>query len=146
MFQPRACVLLILVTMPLLATSCVAARPDGLVRLRVPRVTLNGTVVPGAQSSIDIMIDIAEFREAGSPGATLLTRGKHYHVSILTDRPVAILDAELPVAAAGTRFTVVVEEGHEFLRCLVAGLKSGAGPGRLTYRLQCEDVIPPGAP
>jgi hypothetical protein len=141
--RPLAGVLPTLVTVLVLATSCVSAPPEALVRLRVPRVTLNGAVVPGAQSSIDITVDITEFRQGGSPGATLLARGKHYHVSILTDRPVAVLDAELPVAATGTRFTVVVEDGREFLRCLVAGLRSGPAPGSLVYKLQCEDMIPP---
>ena len=57
-----------------------------------------------------------------------------------------MFDVEFPPAhAAPHHFDVKTEDGREFSRCLVTGLKSsGADPSHhLVYALTCEDVSPP---
>jgi len=64
---------------------------------------------------------------------------------VVATAPVAVLDAELPVADTPDRFTVGIEDGRQFSRCLLASLKTdGSGnKRRLTYGLRCENVTTP---
>lgn len=107
-------------------------------------VSVNGTAIPKAVSSIDESQDVTEFR-AGTESSIQLVPGlKRYGVCIAAQGPIAILDAEFPLSASASRFTVQVEDGRRFVRCLAASL-GGEGKGkkrRLTYCLRCEDVQP----
>ena len=77
--------------------------------------------------------------DATLPGA------KRYGVCVVATAPVAVLDAELPLGDTPDRFTVKIEDGREFGRCLLASLKTdGSGnKRRLTDCLRCEAVTIP---
>ena len=102
----------------------------------------------GAVLSGDVLrrrAHICEFRSGGDPAILLLPGAKRYGVCVVASGPVAALDAELPVADTPDRFTVQVEDGRQFGRCLLTSLKAeGSGnKRRLTYCLRCEDVTVP---
>lgn len=121
------------------------SEPDGVRRLpRIGVASLNGVNVRGVHATLDIKVDVAEFREGGTPGVRLIVGVKHYALALHTGRPIAQLDAELPVAAPGTRFTVLLEDGRQFVRCVLAGLTTEHAERVYVYALQCEDVTVPG--
>jgi hypothetical protein len=107
-------------------------------------VAVNGVAIPDARTRLDITVDIAEFREGGNPVALLLQGHKHYVLTVRAPSPVALFDAELPAGPAPNRFSVRVEDGREFTRCLVAGLATRDRPRPFVYALQCENVGVPG--
>lgn len=108
-------------------------------------VSINGVVVPKATSTMDETQDVTEFRAGGDPAILLLPGAKRYGVCVVATAPVAVLDAELPLADTPDRFIVKVEDGREFSRCLLASLKAdGSGnKRRLTYCLRCENITAP---
>ena len=109
-------------------------------------VTVNGIVLQDAQTNLNITIDVIEFREGSDPVVHLTTGKKHYGVSIVSPTPIRMFDVEFPLAhATPQHFSVKIEDGREFSRCLVTGLKSsGADPSHhLIYALACEDVSQP---
>ncbi len=108
-------------------------------------VAVNGAAVPKAASTVEITQDVIEFREGGETSPQVIPGAKRYGVCVVTPSPVAVLDAELPRADTVTRFTVQIEDGRAFGRCLVASLKTegSGGKRRLTYCLRCEDVTTP---
>jgi hypothetical protein len=121
-----------------LATPAAAAAATGA-------VTLDGTALPKARSTIDARVDITEFRQGGDPAIRLLPGPKRYTACIVTPAPVSALDAVLPLGAPSPRFRVGVEDGRVFSDCLLASL-AGDWHGhkrRLTYCLRCENVSTP---
>jgi len=112
-------------------------------------IKVNGIRIDGARSNLNITIDVIEFRQGDDPIAHLTTGKKHYGLSVISSRPVPMFDAELLTSNSEPhQFTVVVEDGREFNRCLVAGLKSaGSDPSHnLAYLLACESVSMPPLP
>ena len=110
-------------------------------------VTVNGTAVPHATSTISTTVDITEFREGGGDRCGRLLSGcKHYAVCVVSPAPVPMLDAVLPQSAAAPSFSVEVEDGREFSQCLLSGLTTtNNGRPTFTYCFKCEDVsAPPG--
>lgn len=111
-----------------------------------PAVVIDGSPLPRATSTLDLAIDIGEFRDGASPDQIrLLPTAKRYGVCIVARDPVPVLDAVFPSSAPAGRFQVTVEDGRAFSKCLVRSLKSeGEGRNRrLTYCLRCEDVTTP---
>jgi len=112
-------------------------------------IKVDGSVIDHARSNLNIVIDVIEFRQ-GDDGLVHLTAGKkHYGLAIVSPRPLPMFDAELPAANPQPHsFTVIIEDGREFSRCLVTGLKSsGADPTHnLSYSLACENVSTPPLP
>jgi hypothetical protein len=117
-------------------------------------VTLNGTPLPKAHSTIDSAIQITEFRSGGDAAAcpTLLPGCPSDAVCIVSPTPIAPLDARFPKSETVNppmSFTVGVEDGREFQGCLMSTLKA-EGDGakrRYTYCLRCADVtVPSGGP
>jgi hypothetical protein len=108
-------------------------------------VSIDGTVVPRASSTVEATQDVTEFRSGGDPAISLIPGSKRYTVCVITSAPVVVLDAELPLADTPDRFTVGIEDGRQFSRCLLASLKAdGSGnKRRLTYCLRCENVTTP---
>jgi hypothetical protein len=110
-------------------------------------VTVSGTTIPHATSTISTTVDITEFREGtGDRCARLLSGCKHYAVCVVSPAPVAVLDAVLPQSAVVPSFSVGVEDGREFSQCLLSGLSTANnGKPTFTYCFKCEDVsAPPG--
>ena len=110
-------------------------------------VVVNGITLTNTHADINMTIDVIEFRQGNAPVAHLTTGRKHYGFSLISFVPVPMFEAELPLSSATTsQFSVSVEDGREFSRCLVTGLvSSGSGTDRrLIYTLRCEDVsLPP---
>jgi hypothetical protein len=132
--------MLVMVVMVLMLSVvfCAHARAQG--------VTVNGIELPEAQANLNITIDVIEVREGSDPVLRLAAGKKRYKVSLLSPTPIRMFDVEFPLAQSNQRhFDVKIEDGREFVRCLVTGLKSsGADPDRpLVYALTCEDVSPP---
>ena len=126
---------------------CTVLAATGLIAFlaRAADVSVNGAIVPKATSTIDSTQDITEFRVGGDPAIRLLPASKRYGVCVVAPAPVAVLDGELPVADSPDRFTVQVEDGRTFGRCVLASLKADGSGGkrRFTYCLRCEDVTTP---
>jgi hypothetical protein len=92
---------------------------------------------------------VIEFRQDNDALVHLTAGKKHYGLSIISPRPIPTFDAELPASNPRPHsFTVIIEDGREFSRCLVTGLKSsGSDPSHnLSYVLACEDVNTPPMP
>jgi hypothetical protein len=117
-------------------------------------VAVNGVTLPRALGSVEATIDVTEFRDGNDPTVIRLVAGsKRYSVCVLTPDPVAVFDAELPLAASPDRFTVTVEDGREFSACLVERLEMverpparprNSGPVQAyRYWLRCENVTVP---
>jgi len=117
----------------------------GLAAVAAAAIAVNGAVVPKATSTVDITQTLIEFREGAETSPQMLPGAKRYGVGVVAPSPIAVLDAELPRADTPTRFSVQIEDGRSFGRCLVASLKTegSAGKRRLTYCLRCEDVTVP---
>lgn len=112
---------------------------------RAADVTLDGAVVPKATSSMRIPVDVTEFREGGGSGCPILLPGcPKPKVCVTAPAPIAPLDAQL-AGAPPARFTVGVEDGRSFGRCVLLSLDtSGAGgKRRYLYCLRCEGVTAP---
>lgn len=107
-------------------------------------ITINGILIGGTEARPDITVNIVEVREGGSNLALLLPGLKRYGITVVSRDPIAVLESQLPVVAIPARFTIGMENGRTFHRCLVAGLTSEgtAGGYRLLYALRCEDVAP----
>lgn len=56
----------------------------------------------------------------------LISEPKRYTVRDVARAPIAVLDAELPVADVLNQFVVQVEDGREFSNCLMESLKTTA--------------------
>ena len=115
-------------------------------QVNAQEVTVNGIELPNVQANPNITIDVLEFREGPDPVVHLTAGKKHYGVSILSPTPIRMFDGEFPLThTTPHHFDVKIEDGREFRRCLVTGLKSsGADPSRhLVYALTCEDVSHP---
>ena len=56
-------------------------------------VSINGTVVPKATSTVEATQDTTEFRSGGDPAISLLPGSKRYTVCVIAPAPVAVLDA-----------------------------------------------------
>lgn len=110
-------------------------------------VVVNGITLTNAHADINITIDVIEFRQGADPVVHLTTGRKHYGLSLTSPVPVPMFEAELPFSnSTPNQFSVSVEDGREFSRCLVTGLVSSgsATDRRLVYMLRCEDVsLPP---
>lgn len=106
-------------------------------------VEINGVPVTRTVATIDSTQDITEFREGGSPNVQLVPGIKRYGVCVMAQGPIAVLDAELPVSDTPSRFTVTVEDGRQFSRCLLASLERTTGKRPFAYCLRCEDVTTP---
>lgn len=114
-------------------------------------VTVNNVAVPQATSTINNLIDITQFRSGADASScpTLLSGCKHYGVCVLSPAPVGVLDAVFPQSATPPQFTVGVEDGRQFLQCLLNTLNAASGPnGTRTYAycFECEDVTTPACP
>lgn len=107
-------------------------------------ITLNGVVIAGAEARPDTTVNIVEFREGGDNRVRLSPGVKRFGITVVSRDPIALLESQLPVAAAPARFTIGIQNGRSFHNCLVAGLASEgtAGAYRLLYALRCEDVAP----
>ena len=116
------------------------------IRVEAQTVQVDGVSLDGTQSNLNVTVDIIEYRQGEDPVVHLTPGKHHYGVAIVSQSPIAMFDAELsPPTATQHQFTVTVEDGREFSRCLVAGLKSaGSDPShQLSYSLVCETVTPP---
>src|SRR3990172_12197670 len=68
-------------------------------------VRVDGNPIPGADSILDIKVEVLEFREGGQPGAARLVPGpKKYGLSIVLAGRIQIFDNELPPRAQGDHF------------------------------------------
>jgi hypothetical protein len=110
-------------------------------------VTINGLVAPGVSATLNITVDVIEYRHGNDAWAHLTTGKKHYGLAVVSRAPLPQLDAELLLPPmADHDFTVSIEDGRTFTGCLVTGLKS-VGPDtapRLSYALTCESMsLPP---
>ncbi len=107
-------------------------------------ITLNGVLIAGTEARPDIAVNIVEFREGGSDVVLLLPGLRRYGITVVSRDSIAVLESQMPVAAGPARFTIGLQNGRTFHRCLVAGLTSeGTADGyRLLYALRCEDVAP----
>jgi len=108
-------------------------------------VTIDDTTIAHATSTMSNSIEITEYREGTDNGCPRLLAGcKRYAVCILSPAPIAVLDAEFPQSATATRFSVGVEDGREFSRCLLNTLNTADDAKRAyTYCFKCEDVTTP---
>jgi hypothetical protein len=111
---------------------------------RAADVTLDGAVVPKATTSMSIPVDVTEFREGGSACPILLPGCPEPKVCVTTPAPIAPLDAQL-AGAPSARFTVGVEDGRSFGRCVMLSLDTtgAGGKRRYVYCLRCEGVTAP---
>jgi len=108
-------------------------------------VTLDGVVVPEASATMSIDVDITEFREGGGGQCPRLLPGcPKLEVCIVAPAPVAPLDAQL-AGASPARFSVGVEDGRTFGRCVPASLETKGGKHRkhYDYCLRCEGLTGP---
>jgi hypothetical protein len=107
-------------------------------------VEVNGVAISKAATTMEATQDIVEFRDGGDPVIRLIPASKRFAVCVVTQARMPVFDAELPVADTPDRFTIKTEDGREFARCLLAGLKvdSPADKRRYSYCLRCEDVTP----
>ena len=111
---------------------------------RAAEVTLDGVVVPQASSTMSIDVAITEYREGTEQCPRLLSGCPTLGVCIASPAPVASLDAQL-AGAAPARFTVGVEDGRAFSRCVPASLETKGGRLRKQYEycLRCEGLSGP---
>jgi len=114
-------------------------------------VTLDGMIVPKAMSSINASIDVTEFRDGTGGGCPRLLPGcARAQVCLNSPGLVAPLDAQLDQSngISQVRFTVGVEDGRQFARCLLVKLTvEGAGARRrYVYCLDCEGMTAAPAP
>lgn len=111
---------------------------------RAAEVTLDGSVIPGASARMSIDVGITEFREGGEQCPRLLPSCPKLEVCIDASAPVARLDAQLAGATAD-RFTVGVEDGRSFGRCIPASLETKGAKHRkhYDYCLRCETLTGP---
>jgi hypothetical protein len=107
-------------------------------------VTLDGVVVPNASATMTIDAPITEFREGGEQCPRLLPGCPKLEVCIAAPAPIARIDAQL-AGAETVRFTVGVEDGRVFSRCLPESLETKGGRIRKSYSycLRCEGVSGP---
>ena len=107
-------------------------------------VTLDGVVVPNASATMTIGAPITEFREGGEQCPRLLPGCPKLEVCIASPAAVARLDAQL-AGAETVRFTVGVEDGRVFSRCLPESLETKGGRIRKSYSycLRCEGLSGP---
>lgn len=118
-------------------------------RVEAQEVTINGLHAEGVQSNLAITTDIIEYRQGDDPAVHITTGKKHYGLSLVSPMPIPMFDTQFPVSSAELlRFTIQVEDGRKFSRCVVTGLKSsGTDPShQLTYSFVCEDVSTPPMP
>ena len=111
---------------------------------RAAEVTLDGAVIPQASSTMSIDVAITEFRDGSEQCPRLLPGCPALGVCIASPAPVAALDAQL-AGAALARFTVGVEDGRAFSRCVPASLETKGGRLRKQYEycLRCEGLSGP---
>ncbi len=111
---------------------------------RAAGVTLDGTAIPDASSKLSIDVGITEFREGGEQCPRLLPSCPKLEVCIDAPAPVARLDAQLAGATAA-RFSVGVEDGRSFGRCIPASLETKGSKHRkhYDYCLRCETLTGP---
>jgi hypothetical protein len=133
------------------ALALLVALAGAATRTNAADVTVNNTAVPQAISTINNLIDITEFRSGGDASACpiLLSGCKHYGVCILSPAPVGVLDAVFPQSVTPPQFTVGVEDGRQFLQCLLNTLNVGPGTNgnrTYTYCFECENVTTPPCP
>jgi len=107
-------------------------------------VTLDGAAVPDAKATMSIDVPITEFREGGEQCPRLLPGCPKLEVCIAAPRAIAPLDAQL-AGAAPARFSVGVEDGRVFARCIPASLDTKEEHRRKSYRycLRCEGLTGP---
>ena len=91
---------------------------------------------------------MTEYRDGTGGGCPRLIPGcVHAQVCVTAPGSVPVLDCQLDQAngIGSTRFTVGVEDGRQFLRCLLANLRAdGVGAKRrYVYCLGCEAVTTP---
>ena len=106
-------------------------------------VTLDGTVVPRATTTMSIPVDVTEYRELGTC-PHLLPGCPKPSVCVTASGAIASLDAQFAGAVAA-RFTVGVEDGRSFSNCVPISLNSDGtgGKRRYVYCLRCEAVSAP---
>ena len=112
---------------------------------RAADVTLDGTVVPDASSTMSATVNITEFRDGTEICPRLLPGCPKLGVCIASPRPVAGLDGQLVSGAATARFAVGIEDGRVFQSCLLSTLdtKGGRLHRQYEYCLRCEGVTGP---
>jgi hypothetical protein len=118
----------------------------GAVAAQAADVTLDGVVVPKASATMTISVPITQYRDGASADQCprLLPLCPKPEVCNATPGPIARIDAQL-AGAAPVRFTVGVEDGRLFSRCLPASLETKGGRLRKSYSycLRCEGVTGP---
>ena len=118
-------------------------------------VSVNGTPIPETTPVMDATIEVTEFRDGTDPSIVKLAPGpKRYNVCVVSRNPIGVFDAELPLADQPDRFTVRVEDGREFGRCLLTDFHAGTKVAEhrrdarsvriYKYCLRCEGVSTPG--
>jgi hypothetical protein len=113
-------------------------------------VTINGLVARGASTTLNITVDVIEYRqgtEANDARVHLTTGKRHFGLAVVSPIPLPQLDTELLLPPMAEHpFSVSSEDGREFTGCLVTGLKSGGAETalRFSYALACESMsLPP---
>ena len=107
-------------------------------------VTLDGIVVPDASATMSIDVPITEYRDGAEQCPRFLPGCPQLEVCIAAPARVAPLDAQLS-GATPARFTVGVEDGRSFGRCVPASLETKGGKHRKHYEycLRCESLTGP---
>ena len=113
-------------------------------------ITINGIVARGASTTLNITVDVIEYRQGPEEPETRvhLTTGKrHFGLVVVSPVPLPQFDAELLLPPMAEHpWSVSSEDGREFTGCVVTGLKtmsSDTAP-RLSYALTCESMsLPP---
>lgn len=107
-------------------------------------VTLDGIVVPDASATMSIDVPITEYRDGTEQCPRLLAGCPNLAVCIAGPARIAPLDAQL-AGASPARFTVGVEDGRSFGRCVPASLETKGGKHRKHYEycLRCETLTGP---
>jgi hypothetical protein len=107
-------------------------------------VTLDGIVVPEASATMSIDVPITEYRDGTEQCPRLIPGCPKLEVCIAAPARVAPLDAQL-AGATPARFTVGVEDGRSFGRCVPASLETRGGKHRKHYEycLRCETLTGP---
>lgn len=91
-----------------------------------PAFEINGIPIPNATSTFEATQEVTEFREDGNPVIRLISGPKRYTVCAVARAPIAVLDAEVPVADVSNYFVVKVEDGRDLSNCLMESLKTEA--------------------
>lgn len=126
------------------AALCLAVLAIAAGRAPAADVTLNGTEIARATSTMSVHVDVTEFRDGGSLCAQLIRGCAKPTVCVNAPAPVAALDAQL-AGAAPAKFTVGVEDGRHFAQCVLASLDTtgAASKRRYAYCLLCEGITGP---